>query len=38
MLYGDEREGQVVIPVGLMMPKNKPNIPHKIELALVENE
>jgi hypothetical protein len=38
MLYGDEREGQVVIPVGLMMPKVKSAIQPGTELALLENE
>jgi hypothetical protein len=38
MLYGDEREGQVVIPVGLMMPKVKSTNQPETELALLENE
>jgi hypothetical protein len=38
MLYGDEREGQVVVPVGLMMPKLKSEASQKTELSLVENE
>ena len=38
MLYGDEREGQVVVPVGLMTPKVKLPAQPETELALMENE
>jgi predicted RNase H-like nuclease len=38
MLYGDEREGQVVVPVGLMTPKVKLPAQPETELALLENE
>ena len=38
MLYGDEREGQVVIPVGLMMPKLDNNSQANTEYALLEND
>lgn len=38
MLYGDEREGQVVVPVGLMMPKVKSTIQSEIDLALLDRE
>ncbi len=38
MLYGDEREGQVVIPVGLMMPKLNASSQEKTEYVLLENE
>ena len=38
MLYGDEREGQVVIPVGLMMPKLNIDSQAKTEYALLEND
>lgn len=38
MLYGDENEGQVVVPVGLMTPKVKLPPLLETELALVENE
>ncbi|MGB8252394.1 MAG: DUF429 domain-containing protein [Anaerolineaceae bacterium] len=38
MLYGDEGEGQVVVPVGLMMPRLIPDSPTKPEYALLEND
>ena len=38
MLYGDEREGQVVVPVGLMMPKVQSSLQPEIDLALLESE
>jgi hypothetical protein len=38
MLYGDEREGQVVIPVGLMMPKLNTSAQSKTDYAMLEND
>jgi hypothetical protein len=38
MLYGDEREGQVVVPVGLMKLKLNTTSQVNMELALLENE
>jgi hypothetical protein len=38
MLYGDEREGQIVVPVGLMMPKVASTVSPEAEFALLENE
>jgi Protein of unknown function (DUF429) len=38
MMYGDEREGLVVIPVGLMMPKLNTGAQEKSDYVLLEND
>jgi hypothetical protein len=38
MLYGDEREGQVVVPVGLMMPKLMLEEQNQHEYARLDND
>ncbi len=38
MLYGDDGEGQIVVPVGLMTPKLAPEVSNKQEYAIMEND